>query len=517
MTFQSIRLTVIACLALASGPALAQDSTLSVSVMGSDITTLDPVRATTTTDLVPVGWIYNALVRFKPGSADPKDLEPDLATSWDVSSDSRTWTFHLRSGVRFQGDWGTLDADDVAYSLTRAADPKRSTFAAELASVESVAALDPATVRITLRYADANFLGHVANYHGGNIVSRKAAEQAGDAFGSHPVGTGPFAFAEHVTQQFLRLTANPNYFRGRPAIDAVVMRMIPADNARELAFRSGELQLVSGKREQRWVDTMRRQPNTALDIFRPGELRTLHLNQSVKPLDDLRVRQAIAAAINVDDLVRFAGKDVATRACSVVPPGYLGEDCKVGAYAFSLAKAKELLAEAGFANGLELTAVVSNISAQLPIMQIIQSQLGKAGIKLNMNVVDHATYQSMVRKDVSAMVFYGAARFPTAEPVLNECYLSRSIVNTPTGVSNFSHCRVADAEIDAAAREPDPAKQKALWATAQRKIHDDVCAVPLFDLLQVFARSPRLDLGYPLQGSLSLGPPITEATRLAAP
>lgn len=516
MPHRSLRF-LLACLALVPSPAPAQPATLSVSVIGADITTLDPARATTTTDLVPVGWIYNGLVRFRPGSADPRDLEPDLAERWEVSPDSRTWTFHLRSGVRFQGDWGTLAAEDVVYSLTRAADPKRSTFAAELAAIDTVAAADPATVRITLRHPDANFLGRLANYHGGNIISRRAAEQAGDGFGTRPVGTGPFGFGEHVTQQYLRLVANPSYFRGRPALDAIVMRMIPADNARELAFRSGELQLISGKREQRWTETMRRQPNTVVDIFQPGELRTLHLNQGVKPLDDIRVRQAIAAAINVDDLVRFVGKDVATRACSVVPPGYLGEDCGPGPYAFSVEKAKALLAEAGFGKGLELSAVVSNVSAQLPVMQIIQAQLGKVGIKLNMNVVDHATYQSLVRKDTSALVFYGAARFPTAEPVLNEFYLGRATVNTPTAGSNFSHCRVADAAIEAAAREGDPAKQKALWSEAQRQIHEDVCAVPLFDLRQVFARSPRLDLGYPLTGSLSLGPPITEKTRLTAP
>ncbi len=512
-----VGLLVAACLGLASAPSYAQNSTLSVSVVGADITTLDPVRATTTTDLVPVGWIYNGLVRFKPGSADPKDLEPDLATSWDVSPDKTVWTFHLRPGVHFQGDWGTLHAEDVVYSLARAADPKRSNFAAELAGIDKVVAADPATVRITLKYPDPNFLGRVANYHGGNIVSRNAAEKMGDTFGSHPIGTGPFGYTEHVTQQYLKLAANPDYFRGRPAIDAIVMRMIPADNARQLAFRSGELQLITGTREQRWVDTMRRQPNTTVDIFEPGELRTLHLNESVKPLDDIRVRQAIAAAINVDDLVRFAGKDVATRACSVVPPGYLGEDCSAGRYEFSVEKAKALLAEAGFANGLELNAVVSNVSAQLPIMQVIQAQLGKAGIKLNMNVVDHATYQAMTRKDASAVVFYGAARFPTAEATLNEFYASRSIVNTPTAASNFSHCRVADAAIDAAGREADPAKQKALWAEAQRKIHDDVCAVPLFDLRQVWAQSPRLDLGYTLNGSLSLGPLITETTKLSAP
>lgn len=509
-----LRLLTALCVGLAVSPAAAQTNTLSTSVIGSDITTLDPARATTTTDLVPIGWIYNALVRFAPGSADPTTLEPDLAERWDISTDGMVWTFHLRSGVRFQGDWGVLDADDVIYSLQRAADPQRSTFAAELSVIDRVTAPDPLTVRVTLKHPDPNFLGRVANYHGGNIISRKAAEQLGDGFGTHPIGTGPFGFAEHVTQQYLRLAANPNYFRGRPALDGIVLRMIAADNARDLAFRSGELQLISGKREQRWVDTMRKQANTIVDIFQPGELRTLHLNESVKPLDDIRVRQAIAAAINVDDLLRFVGKDVATRACSVVPPGYLGEDCAAGPYAFSVEKAKALLTEAGHPNGIELTAVVSNVSVQLPIMQIIQAQLGKAGIKLIMNVVDHATYQSLARKDTSAVVFYGAARFPTAEPVLNEFYSSRATVNTPTAGSNFSHCRVADAEIEAANSEADPAKQRALWATAQRKIHDDVCAVPLFDLRQVWASSPRLQLGYTLNGSLSLGPPISEQTKL---
>jgi ABC-type transport system substrate-binding protein len=114
-----------------------------------------------------IGWIYNALVRFKPGSADPQDLEPDLAERWDISADGKAWTFHLRKSLKFQGDWGELTADDVVYSLTRAADPKRSTFSADFAGVESVAKLDDDTVRITLKYPDASFLGRVSSYHGG--------------------------------------------------------------------------------------------------------------------------------------------------------------------------------------------------------------------------------------------------------------------------------------------------------------------------------------------------------------
>jgi len=497
-----------------SVPAMAEDSVLQVGSGSGDVSTLDPHRSSATGDMTLIGWIYNGLVRFKPGSADPRDIEPDLAERWEVSTDGKAWTFHLRHGVKFQGDWGDLTADDVVYSLDRAADPKRSTFSSDFASVESVTKLDDYTVRVALKYPDVNFLGRVSNYHGGNIVSRKAVEKYGDDFGHHPVGTGPFAFVEQVTQQYTKLAAHPGYFRGKPKIDTIIVRNIPSDSARELAMASGELDLMEGKREQRWVDSARKRPGFHVDIFQPGEYRLLHINQTIPPLNDLRVRQAIAAAVNVDDLVRFIGKDVGPKGCSVVPPGYLGEDCSVGSYAFDPAKAKALLAEAGHADGITIKAIVSNISAQQPIMEVIQAQLAKVGIKLELQIVDHPTYQSQIRRDLSALVFYGAARFPIADTYLSEFFHSRAIVGTPTAASNFSHCAVADGEITAARTAPDADAQKALWKEAQRKIMADVCAVPLFELRQVWVHGDRLDYGYELKGALNLAPPITELTTL---
>ena len=494
-------------------PVSAQGTTLRVSVGAGDVSTLDAHRASATNDKGLVGWIYNGLVRFKPGSAEPKDLEPDLAERWESSPDGKVWTFQLRQGVKFHGDWGTLDADDVVYSLQRSADPKRSTFSSDFAAVDKIEKIDGLAVRISLKYPDANFLGRVSNYHGGNIVSRKAAEERGDKYGAQPVGTGPFAFVEQVTQQYVKLAAHAGYFRGKPKIDAIVVRIIPSDSARELAFTSGELDLMYGKREQRWVDAARRRPGFNVDIFQPGEFRLLHINQSMPPLDDIRVRRAIAAAINVDDLVRFVGQEVGPKGCSVVPPGYLGEDC-AARYTYDLAKAKALLAEAGHKDGITIKAIVSNISAQQPFMEIIQAQLGKAGIKLEMQVVDHPTYQSQTRKDLSGLVFYGAARFPIADTYLSEFFHSRAIVGTPTAATNFSHCSVADKEIEQARTEAAPDRQKELWKQAQIKIMENVCAIPLFELRQVWVRASKLDFGYDLKGAMNLAPPITEATNL---
>lgn len=517
MKISSISCASIIVLLLSGGAlagAMAQERVLQISSGGSDISTLDAHRATTTTDKSLIGWMYSGLVRFPPGSADPKDLEPDLAERWETSSDGKTWTFFLRKGVKFHGNWGELTADDVVYSLKRAADENRSTFAANFAGIEDVAKVDDYTVRVTLKYPDASFLGRVSNYHAGNIVSRKATEELGARFASNPVGTGPFAFAEHVTQQYVKLVAHEGYFRGRPKIDTIMYRMIPSDSARELAFASGELDVMYAKREQRWVDAARKRENMVIDIFRPGEYRTLHLNRSIPPLDDIRVRKAIAHAVNVDDIVRYVGKDVGPKGCSVVPPGYLGEDCSAGTYKYDLEKAKALLAEAGYPGGITLKTTVSNVSAQLPIMEIVQSQLAKVGIKLDMNVVDHPTYQSQSRKNASAIVFYGAARFPVADTYLTEFYHSDAIVGKPTAITNFSHCSVADAEIDAARMESNPEKQLALWKEAQRKIFEDVCAIPLFDLQQVWAHSKRVNFGYDLKGAMNLAPPITEKTTI---
>lgn len=491
----------------------AQDRALRVALGVTDITSIDPHRATASNDRGIVAEMFDGLVRFPPGSANPVDIEPDLAERWNVSSDGLVWTFFLRSGVKFHGDFGELTADDVVYSLNRAANKATSSFASSYTAFKAVEATDARTVKITLSQPLPNLLGLVANYSGGFIVSKKAAETAG--FSNHPIGTGPFAFAEHVTQQFVRLVANASYWRGAPHVTEVTYRFIPSASSRDLAFRAGELDIIDGRREQAWVDTAKQIPDGDLSIFDPGEFRTLHLNQSMKPFDDIRVRQAIAHAINLKEIVAFVGDDIAQSGCSIIPPGYLGEDCAVGAYSYDPEQSRKLLTAAGFPNGFTFTAVVSSVASQQSVMEVVQAQLATIGITMNMNVVDHPTYQEQIRANLSGIVFYGAARFPIADTYLTEFYHSKATVGTSTAVTNFSHCSVADAEIEAARTATTDSERLAEWAAAQRKVHNAVCSIPLFSLKQVWLSRDQVQYGYDLRGAINLAPFISEATSIS--
>jgi len=501
----------VAWLAAATGHA---ETVLNIGMQAQDMQALDPHRASTTPDKAIVGWMFNGLVRFKPGTMNPDQIEPDLAESWDTSSDLNTWTFHLRHGVQCNNGYGELTSDDVVFSLKRAADSKSSAYSSDFAGVDSFDAADPYTVQIKFKQRPPNVLGLLTAYQSGNIVCKKAVERLGDDFRTQAVGTGPFAYAEYTPNQSVVLTANKNYFRGAPKIDKIVYKYIPSDATRDLAYQSGEIDLIYGRQDQTWAERMQKEPHTTVDVFGPGELSNVSLNITKPPLDDLRVRQAIAYALNRKDLVKFKGELTAREAVSVIPHDYLGTDESAPLYPYDPAKAKELLAAAGHPDGVTIKAIQTQLSTMLNTMQIVQAQLKKVGIDLQLDVVDHPTFHAQIRKDLSQVVMYSAARLPVADVYLTQFFHSRSIVATPTAVTNFSHCSVADQEIDAARAETDTAKQKALWKEAQDKLVQQVCAVPLYEQLQVWAHRDKLNFGYKLDASLTLGPLINELTTL---
>ena len=499
---------------LVAAPAMAQPKTvLNVGMASADAGKLDPHLSATTPDKALFQWMFNGLVRFKPGSMNIELLEPDLAESWEASSDRKSWVFALRHGVQCHQGYGELTSADVVYSLQRSADPKRSSFSSDYKDFAAVEADGPYTVKITLKNAVPSLLGLVANYHGGNIVCKKAAEELGENFATKPIGTGPFAFQELKSKEATILAANKQYFRGAPKLERIVYRYIPSDASRDLAYQSGEIDMLYGTQSDTWVERMKQLPNTEVMVFEPAELTLLSINVTKPPLDNIKVRQAIAHAINRKEIVKFNGTQVSRAGKSIVPIGYLGFSEDVPLLPYDVNKAKELLKEAGYPNGLTIKMIQTNLPGMLRSMEVVQAQLRRAGITLEFDVVEHATFHANIRKDLSPLVDYAAARFPVADTYLTQFFHSASIVMTPTAVTNFSHCNMADQEIEQARSEPDVAKQKALWKTAQQKLMSAVCAVPMHEALLVWARRSNLDLGYKLEGALSLGPPVIETTQ----
>jgi peptide/nickel transport system substrate-binding protein len=497
---------------VAAGEAQAQKKTLTIGMASADAGKLDPHIASTTPDKGLLQYIFNGLVRIKPGQVSPDTIEPDLAESWSANPAATEWTFKIRHGAQCHSGYGEFTADDAAYSLTRAANKNTSSYSNDYSGLQKVEAVDKYTLKITLKNPIAGFLGYVANVNGGNMVCKKAAEEMGDGFSKKPIGTGPFMFAEYQPQQFVRLVANKQYFRGAPLLDEIVYRYIPSDSSRDLAFQSGELDMIYGKQDQSWVDRTKQLPGVKVAAMEPAEMSTLFLNVTVKPLDDIRVRQAIALAVDRKSIVAFKGAGSSREAVSVVPSGYLGTDEKAPLFPYDPAKAKELLKEAGYPNGLTIKTIHTTLPGMETFIEAIQAQLKKVGINLDIQLVEHATFHAQIRKDLSPLVHYQAGRFPVADVYLTQFYDSASIVGTPTAVTNFSHCNVADNEIRAARAEVDPAKQKELWKTAQEKIIKAVCGIPVYEQLQLWAWKDTIDLGYELKGSLNLAPPVTEKT-----
>ena len=505
---------MIAGASLAFPPgAAAEKRVLSIGVPNADAGKLDPHLTTAGGDKGMLNWVFNALVRIRPGEASPEFIEPDLAESWTSSADGKEWVFKIRAGAQCHAGFGEFTAEDAAYSLNRASKKETSSFAADFAVLDKIEVLDKSTLKVTLNAAIPSFLGLVANYHGGMMVCKKAAEQMGADFAKQPIGTGPFMFVEYQPQQFVKLTANKQYFRGAPGLDEIIYRYIPSDATRDLAFQSGEIDMVMGRQNDQWVRRTREIPDARIAAMEPAELNMLHLNMTIKPLDDIRVRRAIAHAIDRKGMVQFSGKEVSREAVSVVPIGNVGTSDAAGLADYSVEKTKRLLAEAGYPDGVTLKSVSSTLPALSRLMEVVQAQLRQASIKLEVEPVDHPTYHANIRKNLSPVTLYQAVRFPIADIYLTQFFHSRSIVGTPAAVTTLSHCAVAVAEIDAARAERDPARQLALWKAAQAKIVEEVCAVPFSESLIIWAWRSSLDLGFEIKGSLNLAPHITEKAR----
>ncbi len=500
---------------------------LRFGVHAADAGTFDPHLAQGSQDRAVADMLFNGLLRYVPGQA-PR-MEPDLAADFPdfyIQDKKQIWTVELKQDVYFHagedGDPVPLTADDVVFSLRKAADPERSHYAGEYAGMR-FEKLDAATIQIILDepLSPILFFPKISNYSGGFIVSKQAVQERGKAhFGQHPVGSGPFCFERYVPGEKVVLAANEHYFRGSPEVRGVIVRYMPRLADREAAFQQGDLDVFVGSGDPEWVEQAGRAPGQVFDVYGVGEVMALHLNTRQKPLDDLLVRRALLLALDRKSFSSVTSRILVEPVYAPVPeksvPGGLSGEkvCALGlGYQYNLRLARQFLAEAGFAQGLSLSMIVSEKRIYRVCAQIIKEQLQEINVQCTVEIVPHQVMHARIRNDEADLILYGAWR-PTADAFLSQFFHSdASALSGVASNTNFSHYRNIDGLLEAARQEISPLKQTQLWAHAQIRILGEAAAYPLFAVKQNCLRRPDLDYGHPLTASIALYPQFTENTR----
>jgi peptide/nickel transport system substrate-binding protein len=342
-------------------------------------------------------------------------------------------------------------------------------------------------------------------------------------------------FETYDPRQQTVLKANPKYFRGKPILEKVVIKYMPNVSSREFGLRTGELHIIEGLNEAKWVEKISTFPEVSVQTFGPCETQMLHFNMANEVFKDIRVRKAVSYAINRSEVAAFMGESLAVPiySAAMAPPamGALTKEEAEAAgvvYEGDMAKAKALLKEAGKSD-LSFEVIISELatSYRKPLVAL-QAQLKKSGIDMQLKVVDHSSFHSLIRKDASPLVYYACWR-PNSDVFLTRFYHSASeVVKGKKPDTGFSHYGAVDANgdgkidsiddlIEQARYELDGAKQAALWRQAQIELLKNAAVVPMIRLKYAFPMKSYVDIGHPLEFSWqTYSPQITEKTKILA-
>ncbi len=450
--------------------------------------------------------LFDTLVRH---SADSMKLEPALAISWNHSNGGKTWDFHLRKGVRFH-DGTPFNAQAVVDNYGRQFQAEhrlrfpgnRFPYWADIwgtspCLIESITALDEYTVRFQLRQVVAPFVENLAMPFFG-IVSPKSLERWKSDNFKHPVGTGAFRFVEWRERERIVLEANPDYWGGPPKMKKLTFLPVKDPTSRQMQLEAGKVHLITGVLLEN-VEKLKL--NRAVEVItQPGmNIGYLALNNEQPPLDQLKVRQAIAYAVERGEIARALYRGLAEVADSHLPPMIWGQT-PLQRYPYDPAKSRQLLAEAGFPDGFE--SELWYMSAARPYYpepkvmgEALQAMLAEIGVRVELKAVDWGSYLEQVGKGKHQMALGGWIG-DTGDPD-NYLYvmLDDNNVDTERGGSNL--CLFRNPEVHQRlirAREiVDQQERSRLYQEAQQLLHQACPSLPLVHAHQVGARHPALE------------------------
>jgi oligopeptide transport system substrate-binding protein len=476
-----------------------------------DVATLDPAIGYDWQNWSMIKSLYDGLMDYEPGTTN---LRPDLAESYEISPDGKTFIFKLRQGVKFHNG-REMTADDVKYSLDRVTNPKTQSpgagFFGSIAGFEDVAGgkseslsgvtvVDPSTIKIELSRPDATFL-HVMAINFSHVVPKEAVEQHGADFGKNPVGTGAYKMAEWTLGQRLVFERNPDHWhKGLPYLDKITFEIGQEPIVALLRLQKGEVDIPGDGIPPAKFQEVMADPEQKARVVVGGQLHTgyVTMNTTMAPFDNVKVRQAVNMALNKDRIVQLINNR-AVPANQPLPPSMPGYDKDYKGYAYDPEKAKALLAEAGHPDGFETELFVMNTDPNPRIAQAIQQDLSAIGIK--------ASLQSLAQANVIAagggkagapMIWSGGmawiADFPDPSNFYGPILGCGGAV--PGGWNWSWYC---NEDLDRQAAEADsitdPAKaaeRYKMWSEIYGKVMEDAPWAPVFNEQRFTMKSPRM-------------------------
>ena len=477
----------------------------------NDIATLDPAIGYDWQNWSIIKSIFSRLLDYEPGTTN---LVPDLATDMpEISEDGKTFTFNLRDDVKFHNG-RTLTAEDVKYSIERAVNPATQgpgagffasivgfddAAAGKTTDISGIVVNSPTSITFNLSRPDATFL-HVMAINFASVVPKEEAEKYGPDFGKNPVGSGAFKFTSWELGQKLTLDRNPDYYKsGLPKVDQIVFEVGVDPTVALQRLKSGEVDILGDSIPAASYISEKENPDNADLIIEGGQLQTgyVTLNVKIKPLNNVKVRQAINHAIDKERIVQILNGR-ADAANQPLPPSMPGYDKNYKGFEYNVEKAKALLAEAGLASGFSTELWTSNTDPNPRIAQSIQEDLAAIGIKAEIKSLAQANVIEAGGAGKAPMIWSGGmawiADFPDPSnfwgPILG-CGGAG-----PGGWNWSKYCNEKlDADAVKADSMTDPAKAKereALWGSVFTRAMDEAPWVPIFNEKRITMKSERL-------------------------
>ncbi len=442
--------------------------------IGADISILDPAKIFQVENQSVASNVYNGLVKYDAAS---NRIVPDLAASWTVSPDAKTYTFKLRPNVKWHKNYGNFTADDVKFSFDRIIDPATgSAYRGQVADlIQTIEVPDPLTVRFVLATPNAEFLHKVTAFNQGWIVSRKAVTELAEKYNVNPIGTGPFVFARWTAGSEVRMTANPEYFEGAPKVQELILRVIRDEAVAAIALEKKEIDIFFALQQPEVIERLRRTPGVKVVDRAASNTVNLVLNTTLKPLDDVRVRRAIAHAINRKALLDGFFRGTKYEAGTVLSNAFPENTTDVPAYAYDPDKSRALLKEAGVTN-MRFEITTPSLNPYDKFVVPVANDLVQVGIQATVRALERGAYQQARSSGNVQSCITAVVGPPDPGAPLVTLFARKSF---PPGLNSARYDGVEDL-LAGVTSELNADKRKAAYGAILRKTMTDLPVIPLY-------------------------------------